>query len=112
MLVNVTKGQVIAQEVRQATTFWQRLKGLLGTDWLPAGEALLIRPCNSVHTVGMNYPIDVVFLDDMFQVVKIAEHLHPGRLAISKVSSIVVELSAGAAARGRIDIGDRLALET
>lgn len=111
MLVNVSKGQVIAREVRQATTFWKRLKGLLGTDWLPAGEALIIRPCNSVHTIGMNYPIDVVFLDDMFQVVKIAEHLHPGRLAVSNGSSIAVELPAGAAALGRIAIGDRLALE-
>ena len=38
-------------------------KACLGRDGLPAGEGLWIVPCESVHTVGMRFPIDLVYLD-------------------------------------------------
>ena len=50
-------------QLRVADTPWQRMRGLLGYPPLQADQGLLIRPCNMVHTVGMRYPIDIVYID-------------------------------------------------
>jgi len=63
MLYNTHNGRVLAQEVERAGSFWQRMKGLLGRRGLPAGQALFLEPCNSIHTFFMGFPIDAVFLD-------------------------------------------------
>lgn len=55
-----------------AQTLWQRTRGLLGRPCPAKGHGLLIERCHAVHTVGMAYPIDVVFLDRFFSIVRIA----------------------------------------
>ena len=49
--------------IHVARSFLQRARGLLGRAPLAADEALLIRPCSSIHTFGMRFAIDVVFID-------------------------------------------------
>jgi uncharacterized protein len=107
-LWNATRNTLLAEKVRQATTFIRRLKGLLGTPCLPIGEVLLIAPCNSVHTLGMRYSIDVLFMADDGTVLKIAANLPPGRVAAARSSSYVLELPAGLAAQTGTVVGDRL----
>ncbi len=53
---------VDAGPVLVADTFWGRLRGMLGRRVLP--PALLLRPSNSVHGMGMLAPLDVAVLDD------------------------------------------------
>jgi uncharacterized membrane protein (UPF0127 family) len=53
----------VLPNVARTTNAWDRLRGLLGRPRLQAGEGLLIDPCPSVHTIGMGYPLDLVFLD-------------------------------------------------
>ncbi len=61
-------GRLVA---RIATRFTARARGLLGGPPLELDEALLIAPCSSIHTFGMRYPIDVVFLDRNARVVRV-----------------------------------------
>lgn len=88
-------GKIIVQELWLAATFWRRLKGLLGTKELLPGQGLLLRPCNSVHTIGMAYALDVVFLSQNFQVLRVVENLRPRRFACHFAAYQVLELPSG-----------------
>ena len=76
-------GAAIVPRVRRTGWFWERMRGLLGTNPLADGEGLLITPCAAVHTVGMRYPLDLVFLDAQGRVVRTVANVPPGRLAVS-----------------------------
>lgn len=108
MMRNSTKGTVVADYVRRADTFWSRLKGLLGTRLLPIGQGLIIQPCSSVHTFGMAYPIDVLFVDGDHHIVKIVDNMLPSKMSMASGSKYVVELPAGTAHKALCSIGDRL----
>jgi uncharacterized membrane protein (UPF0127 family) len=54
------------------------MRGLLGRRSLPPGEGLLIAHCGSIHTVGMRFAIDVVFLDRSWRVCRVCRNLRPG----------------------------------
>ena len=47
----------------EANNFLSRLRGLHGVPPLQMGEALIIKPCNAIHTLTMRFPIDVAFID-------------------------------------------------
>ena len=107
-LVNQTKRTVVAENLRIADTFFNRLRGLLGTSVLPAGEALLIRPCNNIHMFGMKYSIDVAFVDDTDHVLKTVEALRPGRFACCSEARYVVEMPCGTLLATGTAMGDLL----
>ena len=110
-IMNATKGTVVADYVWPADTFWQRLKGLLGTSSLPSGHGLIIKPCSSVHTFGMNYPIDVLFVDDHHRIIKVVENLMSGKISMASGSQYVVELPTGTARLTACSAGDILELQ-
>lgn len=107
-VVNIDKDLVLAHDARLADSFFSRLIGLLRTDRLPPGNGLVIRPCNSVHTFGMRYAIDVIFTDNQGRILKIIHRLNPGELALCRGAVYGVELPAGTAYAGRAEIGDTL----
>jgi len=72
-------GNIWVEHVEIAATTFQRMRGLLGRRGLPAGHGLLIDACGSIHTVGMRFPIDVIFLDPAWQVRRVCSHVRPGR---------------------------------
>jgi hypothetical protein len=103
------EGRLLAARLRPAHTHWTRLRGLLGTRSLPAGDGLWIRPCRQVHMFWMRYAIDVVFLDAESRVVGLVERLEPGRISpkISAAAS-VLELPVGTIARAGLAAGTRV----
>ena len=103
-------GICVVRELWLAATFWRRLKGLLGTKELLPGQGLLIRPCNSVHTIGMAYSLDVVFLSRDFQVLRVVEALRPARFACHFAAHQVLELPGGTIASCGIAPGQHLEL--
>lgn len=106
-VVNKNSKKEIATNVEIADRLFSRMKGLLGRDELPAGEALVITPCNSVHTFGMRFPIDVIFLDKRNKVVGCARNLQPNRLSRMVFSArSVLEAPAGTIDRTSTKIGD------
>ncbi|WP_136513119.1 DUF192 domain-containing protein [Geomonas edaphica] len=107
-VMNATSGREVAGNVTVAGSFFSRLKGLIGKKSLPDGEALWIKPCNSVHTFGMRFPIDVVFLDRDLQVVAVKARLRPNAISgIHRKACSVLELPAGALCDAITAIGDR-----
>lgn len=78
-----------------ADTAWTRMRGLLGRASLFSNEGMLIKQCSSVHTIGMLYPIDIVFLRSDGYVLRVVNNLRPFRLSVCKGASMVLELSAG-----------------
>ncbi len=91
-----TKNSCIAREVFFADNFLTRLKGLLGKNGLPDGQALIISPCISIHTVGMKFSIDAVFYDKDKKAVGVVRGIRPGRLSgIHPRAKGVIEAAAG-----------------
>ena len=90
-------------------SFVERARGLLGRATLESTEALWISPCPGVHTVGMRYPIDVIFCDGEGRIVHIVESLRPLRVASAKDARNTCEMRAGAARSLGLAAGDRLA---
>ena len=100
----------VALEVDVAATRATRRRGLLGRESLGATEGLLLTPCKAVHTVGMRFAIDVIFIDRDGRAVRIVPALAPWRIAMSTRAKAVIELAAGTAAAADIQIGDMLYL--
>jgi uncharacterized protein len=88
----------------------ERARGLLRRPAPPPGSALWIAPCRAVHTCGMRYPIDVVFLDDRGLVVRLDAAVPPWRVVAHRDATSVLELRAGECDRLRIRQGERLLL--
>jgi len=95
-IINKTKNTVLAQNTVVADTVFRRLKGLLGRKDFIKGEALIIKPCNSIHTFFMQFPIDVLFVDKHNRVIKVISSLKSFRLTyIYFDASLTIELPAG-----------------
>ncbi len=95
-IYNLSKENMLLDNVLIANSFFSRLKGLLGRQGLEKGQCLVIRPCNSIHTFGMQFPIDVAFIDKNNKVIYIIENMPEGRISpIVKGSSYVVEAGSG-----------------
>jgi uncharacterized protein len=101
-------GSIVCERCVLADTALARMKGLLGRGDLPSGEGILLEPASSVHMAFMRFPIDAVFLDRDFRVVKVAARLRPWRAAGSRGAKAVLELPAGEADRRGLSVGDRL----
>jgi uncharacterized membrane protein (UPF0127 family) len=89
---------VLADELRWARSGRDRRKGLLGSTPLRPGQGLVIDKAFQVHTVGMDFPIDVVFCDKQWVVRHVVRNMRPGRL--SKLvwgARYALELPAGVA---------------
>lgn len=110
-LINQTKNIVIAQEVLIANTPIKRIKGLLGRKFLSVGQALILDPCNSVHTFFMLFSIDLIFVDKDNKVIKIMQNLNPNRITgIYWDSRRVIELPSGSIKINDIQLADHLQL--
>jgi uncharacterized membrane protein (UPF0127 family) len=60
---NLRNGKELSNNVIVADSILKRMKGLFGKSELPIGEALWIKPCMSVHTFFIRFPINVVFFE-------------------------------------------------
>jgi len=92
-VINQMTDRILASKVYFASTYWQRMKGLLGRDALDNTEGLYIPQCRSIHTFFMKFSIDIVFVDKTGKVKKVVNSLKPYRFAFgSPGSSAVLEL--------------------
>jgi uncharacterized membrane protein (UPF0127 family) len=105
---NLTRQTVVAHCVEIANRGATRRKGLLGRDGLSAGEGLWIVPCESVHTFGMRFPIDLVYLDRNKKVKKVRNGVTPWRLSACLSAHSVLELASGTVRMTQTSPGDTL----
>jgi len=108
-LEKADSGAVLAEPVEGAFDSETRRRGLLGRDGL-AESALVIAPCNLVHTFFMRFAIDTVFVDRDGIVVCVRHDIRPNRLSGSWGAFATIELEAGQARRAGLRAGDRLVL--
>lgn len=109
-LMNERTRQFVASSVEVAGTRNTRRRGLLGRDRLDETSAMLLAPCTGVHTVGMRFAIDVIFVDRQGYAVKVVRDLKPWRIALASRAHAVIEMPAGSLRWGQVLIGDRLYL--
>jgi len=91
--------QLILSHVMKTSSVVERMQGLLCRAPLKEHEGFLIQPCSSIHTIGMRYDIDVIFLNKDLQIKKITCNIKPWRFAMSVGAAMVLELMAGNAER-------------
>lgn len=110
--INASRGVPLAHSVHHAKSLWARSRGLLGRPGLEPGEGLLLDPCSGIHTFGMTFPIDAVFLSKEGDVVHLVRQMRPLRLSryVFKARS-VLELPAGTIQETGTEMGDRLVFE-
>ena len=101
------EGTTWAARVERAATTVDRMRGLLGRSSLGPGAALLIERCGAVHTVGMRFALDLVFLDRGWRVVRVMRNVRPGRLMVwgGWRASRVVEFESGCLDVGSVQVG-------
>jgi uncharacterized protein len=92
---NATRDREIAESVEVADTAAKRSKGLLGRSGLPRGHAIWIAPCEAVHTFGMQFAIDLIYLDRQHRIRKIQSNVRPWRISACLRAHSVVELPGG-----------------
>jgi uncharacterized membrane protein (UPF0127 family) len=108
-IINTRNGSEIASSLKITKNFFQRMKGLIGRDSIKEGEALFIKPCKSIHTFGMKFKIDAIFLDKENKVIALKKDLKPNRLSpIYLKASSVIELPSGTIDKAEIKIEDKL----
>jgi len=106
--VNSTRQTVVASRLKVRGTFLGRLFGLLGRSGLSPGEGLWIFPCRAIHTIGMPFTIDVIFLAHDNTVVRTAPSVAPFRICLGgRGAWSVVELGAGTIKQSRTRTGDK-----
>jgi uncharacterized protein len=108
---NCTREAYLATALALADTHWTRFRGLLGLapQDFPGGSGLWIVPCHGVHTIGMGFPIDVVYLDRSQVVIDIQREVRPWRFApVRRRAASVLELPCHMAAETKTEIGDRI----
>jgi uncharacterized membrane protein (UPF0127 family) len=91
---------VAGREVPVATGVRARLLGLAHLDREQAGTGLLIPRCRSVHTFGMRFALDLVFLDEGLAPVEVRRSVPPRRVARARAAAMVLELPARSVKRG------------
>lgn len=105
-------GRCVARRVHMACSFRSRCLGLLLRRSIPEDEGLLLLPGGSVHTLGMAFPVDVVFLTAQMRVLEMAPRVAPWRIAIApKRTARVLELAAGRIETTRLAVGTYLIVE-
>ncbi|MCL1922073.1 MAG: DUF192 domain-containing protein [Kiritimatiellaeota bacterium] len=106
------QGQVWARRVEVAARWHARMRGLLGRDGLGDSAAMVILHCNAVHTLGMRFAIDLVFVDKASRVVRVVKNVRPWRFSVwgGWSAAHVIESEAGRLDLGKLSVGDVLEL--
>ena len=110
--VNRNRNAMLVDNGRVADTAWTRLRGLLGHKPLQPGDGLLLRGEKAIHTFGMGFAIDVLFLDREGYVKHLIRTMVPLRASPFVSAAVdVLELPAGTINRTGTALGDRIELE-
>ena len=110
-LVNRTRDLVLATQVEPAFDSDSRRRGLLGRQSLPTDSVLAIAPSNGIHTFGMKFPIDVLFIARDGKVLKRLVSVPSRRISFALRASAVLEFAANHPGVAHTQVGDQLVLE-
>jgi uncharacterized protein len=108
-LINQTQNCEIIGDLKVADSFWLRLVGLLGRKQMSPNEGMWFDHCNSIHTFGMRFSLDVIFLDSAMKIKALRPNVVPGRMTWPVLGArSAVEVASGGIERMKVKIGDQL----
>jgi uncharacterized membrane protein (UPF0127 family) len=111
LLRNATSGAIIATRVERATSFLERTVGLRARSRIRPDEGLWFDRCSAINTLGMQMPIDVIFVDAEDVVVLLCPQVRVGLWSlVCRAASSAIELGSGALREVDVIPGDRLEL--
>ena len=105
---NVTRQTFLSLGVKPADTHFARLRGLLGKVRLRNDEGIWVVPSSGIHTFGLLFPIDVIYLDERNRVIRLVEHLGPLRFSAVRGCASVLELPTRTIHSSNTRVGDEL----
>jgi uncharacterized membrane protein (UPF0127 family) len=106
---NQTRECFLSLGVTPADTTFARLKGLIGKLRLRVDEGLWVVPSCGIHTMGVLFPLDLIYLDENHQVVHVIEHFPQFRISPLKThAASVLELPTHTIYTSQTQPGDQL----
>lgn len=109
---NTSKSRCLGDQIKLADSSLRRLVGLLGKRSLAPGGGLFIVPSQAIHTVGMAFPIDVIFVDKNYNVLGVREAVRPFRFTrVFWKAFGVLELPVGTISGSRTEVGDQIKVD-
>jgi len=108
---NRNRESFLGLRVTRADTVLSRLKGLLGRMRLEPDEGIWLIPSHGIHTIGMMFAIDVVYLNAGNRVIHLIEHLGPFRISPIRIKcASILEFRPRAIFSSHTRIGDELVI--
>jgi uncharacterized membrane protein (UPF0127 family) len=106
---NQTHECFLSLNVTRADTSFARLKGLIGRLRLKYDEGLWIVPSSGVHTIGVLYPLDLIYLDENYRVIHFVEFFRTFRIApLRAQAASVLQLPIHTIYSSQTQLGDQL----
>lgn len=100
--------RIVIPKLEIADSLINRTFGLMGRDGLQNDYGMWFEPCAGIHTFGMSFPLDVLFLNSDGVAIKAVSNLQPWRICGSFFRArVVIELAAGSIALHNIKVGKR-----
>lgn len=110
-VINRRSGQLLTSHAGIANTSELRRRGLLKHTSLEEGDGLWIAPCEAVHSFGMKFTIDVIYLSKQKIVMKTRPNMVRRRISLCLRAHSVLEVPAGMIAKTGTLVGDQLDFE-
>ncbi len=105
--LNHTLQEILAERGAVAVQPWARLRGLIGRPSLRESEGLLLLGTKAIHTMGMRFAIDVLFLDEDGRAIHLLHAFKPSQISpLVGRSAMVLELPAGTLEKTGTQVGD------
>jgi uncharacterized membrane protein (UPF0127 family) len=108
---NRTRESFLSLSVTLADTHFSRLKGLVGRLRLKSDEGLWVVPSQGVHTLGVLFAVDLIYLDSDYRVIHLVESLGSFRIGpLRPACASVLELPTRTIYSSQTQIGDQLVI--
>lgn len=111
-IINRTRNTILADKARIADSFSARLVGLLNRSGLNPGEALILDPSNSIHSIFMRFTFDAIFLNRDQKVLAIVPGFKPFRISRLYLGAVTtIELPVGAIQSSKTQLNDEITFQ-
>jgi uncharacterized membrane protein (UPF0127 family) len=108
---NPARETFLSLAVKAADTTFARLKGLIGRLRLRSDEGLWVVPSQGIHTIGVLFSIDLVYLDDGHRVIHVEESFPAFRVAPWRnQAASVLQLPPHTIYASQTQLGDQLVI--
>jgi hypothetical protein len=108
---NRTRESFLGLRVASADTLLMRLRGALGRIGLKPNDGIWLSPSSGIHTIGMLFAIDLVYLDSGNRVIHLVENFSPFRISPIRIGcASILELESRAIYSSNTRVGDELVI--